>query len=263
MYKILVADDEPIERMVVIKKIRKYFEGQLEVVSAVNGREAIEKFNSEGCQIALLDINMPGINGLEAAKCIRKDHKDSVIIFLTAYDDFNYARTAITVKALDYLLKPADDKDLNGCIYEAIHQIDTYLSRQGESSLEEPFEEESKLLVEEENTNTFCAIVTEYIQNHYAQELSLQDVAGILGYSEAYFSRVFKQHFQQTFIVYLQEYRVEKAKELLLDVSVNIKDVSNSVGYPDSNYFAKIFKKSVGMTPKEYRQKTLHTMLQS
>ena len=53
----------------------------------------------------------------------------------------------------------------------------------------------------------------------------------------------------------------EKAKELLLDGSVNIKDVSNSVGYPDSNYFAKIFKKSVGMTPKEYRQKTLHNML--
>lgn len=92
MYRILVADDEPIERQVVSKRIQKNFPGQIEIFTAQNGREAMEIFERENCQIAILDISMPGINGLEAAKYIREKYPDSIIIFLTAYDEFNYAK---------------------------------------------------------------------------------------------------------------------------------------------------------------------------
>ena len=70
MYRVLVADDEPIERMIVGRTIKKYFSGQLEVVEAVNGREAAKFFTEKDCKIALLDIEMPGVNGLEAAEQI-------------------------------------------------------------------------------------------------------------------------------------------------------------------------------------------------
>ena len=63
MYRVLVADDEPIERMIVGRTIKKYFSGQLEVVEAVNGREAAKFFTEKDCKIALLDIEMPGVNG--------------------------------------------------------------------------------------------------------------------------------------------------------------------------------------------------------
>lgn len=112
MYRILVADDEPIERQVVSKRIQKNFPGQIEIFTAQNGREAMEIFERENCQIAILDISMPGINGLEAAKYIREKYPDSIIIFLTAYDEFNYAKQAIGVKALEYLLKPGRDEEL-------------------------------------------------------------------------------------------------------------------------------------------------------
>ena len=59
MYRVLVADDEPIERMIVGRTIKKYFSGQLEVVEAVNGREAAKFFTEKDCKIALLDIEMP------------------------------------------------------------------------------------------------------------------------------------------------------------------------------------------------------------
>ena len=103
MKRVLIADDEPIERMIVTRTIQKYFPEELAVVSAVNGREAVEQFFAENCQIALLDIEMPGMNGLEAAEQIRERDKNCSIIFLTAFDEFNYAKRAIAVRAMEYL----------------------------------------------------------------------------------------------------------------------------------------------------------------
>lgn len=83
MKRVLIADDEPIERMIVSRTVEKYFSEELTVVSAANGREAVEQFFAGDCQIALLDIEMPGMNGLEAAEQIRKRDKNCSIIFLT------------------------------------------------------------------------------------------------------------------------------------------------------------------------------------
>lgn len=116
MYRVLVADDEPIERMIVGRTIKKYFSGQLEVVEAVNGREAVKFFTEKDCKIALLDIEMPGVNGLEAAEQIREEDRDCSIIFLTAFDEFSYAKRAISVHALDYLLKPGTEEELGRCL---------------------------------------------------------------------------------------------------------------------------------------------------
>ena len=88
-------------------------------MSAVNGREAVEQFFAENCQIALLDIEMPGMNGLEAAEQIRKRDKNCSIIFLTAFDEFNYARRAIAVRAMEYLLKPVEDQELVAVLEKA------------------------------------------------------------------------------------------------------------------------------------------------
>ena len=110
MKRVLIADDEPIERMIVSRTVEKYFSEELTVVSAANGREAVEQFFAGDCQIALLDIEMPGMNGLEAAEQIRKRDKNCSIIFLTAFDEFNYAKRAIAVRAMEYLLKPVEDQ---------------------------------------------------------------------------------------------------------------------------------------------------------
>ena len=109
MYRILIADDEPIERMVISKKINNLFQDQFEIFQAENGREAVSVHEENMCDIALLDIEMPGINGIEAAEQIRKINKQCCIIFITAFDEFLYAKGAIRVRALDYLLKPCND----------------------------------------------------------------------------------------------------------------------------------------------------------
>ena len=252
MYRILIADDEPIERAVVTKMLQKNFEGQIEVVSAINGREAVKLYQEFGCKIALLDIEMPGVNGLEAAEQIRNMDDDAVIIFLTAFDEFNYAKRAISVHALEYLLKPTSEEELVSTIEEALWML-------GEKKAFKPSVVDAGEMKYSDNVklNAVADSICDYIKQHYHEDISLQDVAGYLSYSDAYFCRIFKQCFDRSFLAYLTEYRVDRAKELLEDFSVNIKDVSYKVGYRDSNYFAKVFKRIAGVTPTEYRIQTL------
>ncbi len=262
MYRILIADDEPIERMVVTRKINKNFSGQFEIVQAQNGREAVELFEQKRFDIIFMDIEMPGINGLKAAEMIRSTDKKCSIIFLTAFDEFNYARKAISVRALDYLLKPGDENELIAVIEEAVRIADDnreYVCQSKKSSQDIP--KDIKEQPEPDDESVKLSVVTnmilKYIEEHYREDISLQSIAETMNYSEAYFCKLFKQCFDKSFTVFLTEYRIERAKELLSDVIINIKDVGREVGYRDSNYFTKVFKRMVGVTPTEYRMNAL------
>lgn len=266
MYRVLMADDEPIERMVVCKIINHYFADQLQVVQAVNGREAVELFEKEQCHIALLDIEMPGVNGLQAAEYIRDRVPECSIIFLTAFDEFSYAKKAISVKALDYLLKPCSEEELVAALEEAIRlendrqmilqQKERFLTDTAKQLKKESNEGKDKM-AEKLRMHTVAENIRIYIEEHYREDISLQDVAAAMNYSDAYFCKLFKQCFDKSFVTYLTDFRVNQAKQMLADVMINIKDISVNVGYHDSNYFAKVFKRVVGVTPSEYRIQVL------
>ena len=253
MIRILIADDEPIERTIIERMIKKNFPETVEIVKAINGREAVRLYTEKQCRIALLDIEMPGVNGLDAADAIRKYDKDAVIIFITAYDEFDYAKRAITVRALEFLLKPVAEEELVTNLEEAIWLTQRSDNKKPvlKSDLQENHHENIKMNAVADNIRAF-------ITQHYKEDISLQDVAGSMNYSDAYFCKIFKQCFNKSFLVYLTEYRVEMAKLLLADMSINIKDVSSKVGYRDSNYFSRVFKRSEGITPTEYRQDVLN-----
>lgn len=268
MIRILVADDEPIERMVVIKKIRKQFGAEVELIEAENGREVIEQFRENPFQIAVLDVEMPGTNGLEAAAAIRTMSDECEIIILTAFDEFQYAKRAITVRALDYLLKPVSEEELFVCLEEGIQRVSLH-QKQSLHPIAEPRkvvrdmaeEVPDNDLIQEEDKDQPVKIkmiskkILQYIEEHYQEDISLQELADYLNYSEAYFSTVFKQCFDENFTMFLSRYRVEKAKVMLEDVTINVKEISEQVGYNDSNYFTKVFKRITGVTPSEYRRK--------
>ena len=235
---LLIADDENLELKVLEKTIKKFFLNELDIFMASNGKQAAGIVENTDINIALLDIEMPGMNGIELAKLIREKNPDCIIIFITAYDRFEYAIEAMHIKAFDYLLKPWKEEKLTGLISEAILSIKEISSDDGKS---ENLQDSQK------------SIIKKYIKENYKRDISAGDVAGILGYSDVYFSKIFKQLFDDTFINYLTNLRIEKAKVLLKDVSFNIKEVGASVGYTDSNYFTKVFKRAVGMSPSEYR----------
>lgn len=271
MYRVLLVDDEQIERMALAKKIDRYYGDKVDIYHAVNGREAVAMCGEQKNDIIIMDISMPEMNGVMAAKYIRKMDDECSIIFLSAYDDFEYARNAIKVRALDYLLKPCDMNDLLAVMDTALQKLDKENAFNGNSISGKEQNKETQIdgsnynnvrenrpkrtdNVRNSDEQTTIKYLKEYVENNYIYDISMQEAAEEMGYSDAYFSKLFKQYFNQNFTAYLTEYRIKKAKELLSNTNHSIKDISRMVGYTDSNYFAKIFKRLVGEIPSKYRE---------
>ena len=271
MYRVLLVDDEQIERMALAKKIDRYYGDKVDIYHAVNGREAVAMCGEQKNDIVIMDISMPEMNGVMAAKYIRKMDDECSIIFLSAYDDFEYARNAIKVRALDYLLKPCDMNDLLAVMDTALQKLDKENVFNGNSISGKEQNKETEICgsnannvrenrpkrtdnVRNSDEQTTIKYLKEYVENNYIYDISMQEAAEEMGYSDAYFSKLFKQYFNQNFTAYLTYYRIKKAKELLSNTNHSIKDISRMVGYTDSNYFAKIFKRLVGEIPSKYRE---------
>ncbi len=250
--KLLVAEDELIERKVLCKTLQKYLGDLITLYEAKNGREAMELFAREAPQVAVLDIEMPGATGLDVARKIRETDKNCAILFLTGFDKFAYARQAISVRAMDYLLKPYNEQELVFAVEEAIRQVTAQapVRRMPEPAPAEPVRREED---EDVRTAIIRAEISSFIDAHYREDISMQDAAAALRYSDAYFCKLFKQCFKVNFSAYLNEYRVNKARQLMLDPRLNMKDIGAAVGYSDANYFTRVFKRLTGQTPSEYR----------
>ena len=245
MIRVLIADDEGIERMALCRRLGKHFGDTLRICQAEDGAEAVELFKREKSQIVIMDIAMPVLNGVEAAEQIRRLDEGCVIIFLTAYDEFSYAKRALVIRALDYLLKPCEEDELVAVMEEAVRLAgpENAQVRDGEERGESG----------ENRMTQVAASILDYIRRNYMKEISMQDAARAMNYSDAYFCKLFKQCFDQNFTTYLTHFRMNEAKRLLQNQEMNVKDVSALVGYSDSNYFSKVFKRITGMIPSEFR----------
>lgn len=270
MYKILIVEDELIERTVLKKTLQKKFGEVAEVLDAENAREALHLFRNTDIHVVILDIEMPGMTGIELAELLRKEKDGFYIIFLTAYDKFEYAKRAVAVHAIEYLLKPYSDREIIAVVDEALHMLkmdsdDPKAKRKSllegaytiQVNTESNDDREESLDAEEGNLkrlNILVSMVEEYLRANYKKDISMQDAARAVNYSEPYFCKMFKQQFGLSFTAYLMEYRVEEAKKLLRQPDVNVKEIGLRVGYPDSTYFARVFRRVTGESPSEYRQ---------
>ena len=274
MSKILVADDEMIERRVLVKRLRTHCGETCGILEAENGRQVLELWEREKPDVLILDIEMPGITGLAAAEMIRKKDRRLPIIFLTAFDEFDYARKAITVHALDYILKPYDQGELFSVVDEALDMAEFARSPRDPMKAAEETRKDAEGPEEtgkdaegpeevrkaagspekEQEAPQGQRLVHAYIEAHYMEDLSVQEMSERFSYSEAYFCKRFKQVYGKSFVSYLTEYRIGRAKELLRNESISIRAAGKAVGYPDPNYFAKVFRRVTGNSPSDFRQ---------
>jgi len=104
-----------------------------------------------------------------------------------------------------------------------------------------------------DTTERAMDIARAYLEQYYMNDLTLQEIATLCGYSSSYFSRSFKEHFHLNFVQYLARLRVEKAKALLLETSMTISEIAEKAGFQSMSYFSYTFKKETGWTPNQYR----------
>ena len=265
MIRLLIADDEQLEREALVDMVnRRFMEQEVVLHVAENGRKAADTAILWEADLILMDIEMPGMNGLDAARAVMSQRPDCRVIFVTAYSLFQYAHEAVHLGACDYLLKPVDPDELEASIRRAIRQIET--ERKLHALAPMPQEPEAPApgadaAPREESGNNQAALVMahvrRYLEDNYMFDISLDSVGEILHISPAYLSAQFKKYQKMNFLDCLTELRINAAKELLSDPFRSSAEVASMVGYEDASYFARAFKKRTGVTPTQYRKQAV------
>lgn len=251
MMKILIADDEGYEREILAEIIDQRFGHEVQVRMAENGRQAVDNAALWGADILLMDIEMPGINGIEAAKQILAQRKECKIIFITAYSLFSYAHEAVKLGACDYILKPVDPDDVERSVRRTMERAEAQRQLEALAPSVELLEHNEAY----DKTHMLMSKVKKYLQHNYMlYDISLDTISDILNINASYFSVLFKRSFGVNFVDYLTEVRMNAAKELLTDPLRPTAEIAGMVGYENANYFTRVFKKKTGMTPTEYRR---------
>lgn len=240
--ELLLIDDEPIFRKGLAKLIQKNTTYIETIYQADSAKEALNQVKEHpNVTIAFVDINLPDINGLDLIKQLKTFNPQMLVVVISGYDDFAYARQAIQLNVFDYLLKPLAPSDVRLLLQKIEQKILHQTSSQ----------------VKNEQLSALSAATIYIINERYAQpDLTLTSVAAQLFVDTSYLSKQLKRDTGKSFNDYLTTFRIEKAKELLTqsDLHWPIQEIGERVGYPNPHYFSRIFKQHTQKTPTEYRQ---------
>lgn len=318
---------------------------------ARNGKDALELAARLRPDMIITDIKMPEMDGLSLSKEIHERMPETVIIILSAYDDFAYAQTAIRYNVTDYILKPIDRAKINQLIdriaeiskkrkeatefyslldnsalfgrlasavksghgddaaalfesafpvrdfgsvelirelclklYLVLHESletiglspDPAMSKETARMklIEYKTKDEMKrylmtaymnavrLINEKKKSRNDVVLnqIKHYIRGNYMNpDLSVYTIADLMKLTPNYISAMFRQMTGENISVYITGLRMEKARELIKDPDNLIARIAKQIGYTDSHYFARVFKKSEGLTPSEYRNLLMKT----
>jgi two-component system response regulator YesN len=249
----MIVDDEKYVRMGIKNETDWALIGCEVVGEAANGEAALAVFDETDPDLVISDIRMPGMDGLALAEKLMEKKPSVKVIFLSAFDEFEYARKAVRLGVSDYILKPYKDGELEASIQRLLN-----LHPNMPVSLKETEENLIPLRAKETVENRYVRQAIEYIEDHYSDcEFSIAKLAETLGLSEGHISRLFKAETDTGINNYLTRYRIKRSMDYLKDVQTKVYEVAEKVGYQDIAYFSNTFKKLVGRTPSEYQTKGL------
>lgn len=251
MYKVLLIDDEVFIRE-GMRTIIPWGEYGCEIVGeAEDGEEGIEKIIQLKPDIVISDIRMPKKSGLDMIAEVKSINQNIQIIILTGFRKFEYAQQAIRLGVLRFLLKPSKLEEIKEALDMAIKQLDAL----PESSRPISIQEEDSKEKDADKPQFLVKQAVDYINENYNKKLDLQTVADSLYVSTWHLCKVIKKQTGTNFVDLLNEARIENAKRLLVESNLKIYEIAEDVGYTDTAYFSKIFKKLTNQTPNEYRNK--------
>ncbi len=228
---------------------QKKFESEYSVHLAKNGLEGLEMAYQHIPDVIICDVMMPGKDGYEVSTLLKSDERTNhiPIILLTAKASQEEKIEGLTIGVEEYMIKPYDQKELALRIDNLLQQTKRLQQRYSVNRAvkevsttvevpQNPFLQRMEAVIEENITNT---------------NFGIQELSESLKLSRSQLFRKLKALTGTTPTNYLRSYRLQKAKELLLDYSGNASEVSYMVGFKNPSYFFKCFKDEFGMTPSE------------
>lgn len=252
MYKVILVDDEPIIVEGLSRSIAWDKWNCRVVAVAHNGMEGKRLIEEMKPDIVFMDICMPEMDGLQMIAAIHSEFPNLEVSVLTGFRDFEYAQTAIRLGVTRFLLKPSNMDELE----EAISTMCANLEHKGITGGEEEIPE-TETEAESGSGSFIVKNALAYIEENYTKKLTLSEVAEKTYVSQWHLSKLLNRYMEQSFSDILNHIRIEHAKELLLDPSLRIGDISERVGFLDLAHFSRVFKKQEGISANEYRNKVL------
>lgn len=210
------------------------------------------EFMAQKIDIIVLDSGMDVRNGLRVLKEVKAVRIDIPVIFLAEFPAKDLEREAIKAGARFYLAKPVNIFHLKNLVGKLLSLKRT--SREKRVPILAGDTEKEGLPQATTDQPVNIIKVMQYIEENLAEKISLENLSKEASMSKFHFCRFFYRHAGLSPIKFLNQARIEKAKEYLQKERITISEVSHKVGYNDLGTFIRQFKKLTGLTPSAYQE---------
>ncbi|MBO6242382.1 MAG: response regulator [Butyrivibrio sp.] len=235
MYRLAIVDDEKN----IAEGIAQLFPWQdIGFVADYfdNPLIALNEIISGKYDVLLSDIEMPELSGIEL--CKKLQHLNVIIVFLSSHQNYDYFRSAIQYGVTDYILKPLKSADVYTCFGKIKNLLD------------------SRNSLKDDHPNSYYEQIKVSVENYLSENYRtarLEDAAEKVHLSASYLSSILKEKCNSGFGDMLLKVRMEKACNMLMDVSFKSYDIAYYIGYDNPKSFSRAFKNYYGVTPTEYK----------
>ena len=250
--KLLVVDYEFFARQGIMDGVNWDVLPYDEVFQAASYTEAVEILTRNQIDVVLCDIEMPDESGLELIAWVNENKPGTVSIILSCHDEFDFARQAVSLSCMEYILKPAR----YDVITDALRRAGEKITGNHQKDLYEGYGKmyvDNLVASKKEESGDVVENVADYINRHLEENLSVSVLANMVYVSPDHLTRSFKKRYKMTVREYILERRMKLAAELLKDKGLTITMVADFVGFGNYSYFTEQFKKYYGMTPRDYQ----------
>lgn len=232
MYKIVLVEDEKNIRK-GLEKLFDWENANSELLAvAKDGEEGLKKIYALKPDIVITDVRMPKMDGLKMLEKASKIH-DFKSIIISGYDDFEYARKALTLRVNEYILKPIDFDELS----EAILNV------------------QDKEKIEIDDSYGEVKAIIDYIKLNINKRIYLEDLCNHFNLSSTTLNEITKRECEMTTSELVNQIKINYASSLLKLKEYKMYEISDMTGFSSYKHFSYVFKKIKGVSPSAYKSK--------
>lgn len=240
MYKVYLVDDDRLILEELVNNISWMDNGFNVVGSTTSPEQALVDIKNLEPHAIFCDLKMPGMDGNELVCKIKEFHSKCEFVMISAYDSFEDVRAFFKNSGFDYVLKPVNSEEMQLVLEKLQKRLHEKWGDIAEG--------------EEVSNPNFLALV-EYVNQNYNSKITLDILAKKFNFSKNYICNLFSKKYHTSLNGYITALRMAKAKELLTNKNILIKDVAISCGYPEYYHFFKVFKGYYGESPKDMQNR--------